>query len=115
MYRMMYDRFVNVHHLDNLVWVWNVNAPSGNAGSIADYYPGAEFADIVTMDWATYLAGFHARTATSAVDSPAGDSSSSSTAGRATSSRRSNRSSSGPETRRRYLTRIPSPHRQAPG
>jgi mannan endo-1,4-beta-mannosidase len=50
MYRMIYDRFVNVHHLDNLVWVWNVNAPSGNAGSIADYYPGAQFADIVTMD-----------------------------------------------------------------
>ena len=50
MYRMIYDRFVNVHHLDNLVWVWNVNAPSGNAGSIADYYPGAAYADVVSMD-----------------------------------------------------------------
>ena len=50
MFRMIYDRFVNVHHLDNLVWVWNVNAPSGNAGSIADYYPGAQYADVVTMD-----------------------------------------------------------------
>lgn len=49
-YRMIYDRFVNVHHLNNLVWVWNVNAPSGNAGSIADYYPGAQYADLVTMD-----------------------------------------------------------------
>jgi mannan endo-1,4-beta-mannosidase len=50
LYRQIYDRFVNVHHLDNLVWVWNVNAPSGNAGSIAEYYPGAQFADVVTMD-----------------------------------------------------------------
>jgi mannan endo-1,4-beta-mannosidase len=50
LYRQIYDRFVNVHHLDNLVWVWNVNAPSGNAGSIADYFPGAQFADVVTMD-----------------------------------------------------------------
>ncbi len=50
LYRMIYDRFVNVHHLDNLVWVWNVNAPSVNAGTIGDYYPGAQFADVVTMD-----------------------------------------------------------------
>jgi mannan endo-1,4-beta-mannosidase len=50
LYRMIYDRFVNVHHLDNLVWVWNVNAPGGNAGPIADYYPGPNFADLVTMD-----------------------------------------------------------------
>jgi mannan endo-1,4-beta-mannosidase len=50
LYRQIYDRFVNVHHLDNLVWVWNVNAPGGSAGPIADYYPGAQFADVVTMD-----------------------------------------------------------------
>jgi mannan endo-1,4-beta-mannosidase len=50
LYRQLYDRFVNVHHLDNLVWVWNVNAPGGNASAITDYYPGAEFADVVTMD-----------------------------------------------------------------
>ena len=50
LYRMIYDRFVNVHHLDNLVWVWNVNAPVGSAGPIADYYPGPQFADLVTMD-----------------------------------------------------------------
>jgi len=41
---------VNVHHLDNLVWVWNVNAPGGNAGPIEDYYPGSHFADVVTLD-----------------------------------------------------------------
>jgi mannan endo-1,4-beta-mannosidase len=50
LYRQLYDRFVNVHHLDNLVWVWNVNSPGGNAGPVEDYYPGSEFADVVTMD-----------------------------------------------------------------
>ena len=51
LYRQLYDRFVNVHHLDNLVWVWNANAPNGsNAGPIDEYYPGAQFADVVTLD-----------------------------------------------------------------
>jgi mannan endo-1,4-beta-mannosidase len=50
LYRQLYDRFVNVHHLNNLIWVWNVNSPSENAGSITSYYPGSRYADIVTMD-----------------------------------------------------------------
>src|ERR1700722_6275700 len=48
--RQLHSRFVDVHHLNNLVWVWNVNSPSENAGPIASYFPGAEYADIVTMD-----------------------------------------------------------------
>jgi len=50
LYRQLYSRFVNVHHLNNLVWVWNVNSPSENAGPVASYFPGAAYADIVTMD-----------------------------------------------------------------
>jgi mannan endo-1,4-beta-mannosidase len=50
LYRQIYSRFVDMHHLNNLVWVWNVNSPSENAGPIASYFPGAEYADIVTMD-----------------------------------------------------------------
>jgi mannan endo-1,4-beta-mannosidase len=50
LYRMIYDRFVNVHHLDNLVWVWNVNAPNPNWPPIAEYDPGTQFVDVVTMD-----------------------------------------------------------------
>lgn len=50
LYRQLYDRFVHVLHLNNLVWVWNVNSPSENAGPIASYYPGAQYADVVTMD-----------------------------------------------------------------
>jgi hypothetical protein len=36
--------------LNNLIWVWNVNSPGGNAGPIDTYYPGAERADVITMD-----------------------------------------------------------------
>ncbi len=50
LYRQIYDRFVHVHHLNNLVWVWNVNSPGGNAGPIADYFLGAQYCDVVTMD-----------------------------------------------------------------
>jgi len=50
LYRQIYDRFVNVHHLDNLVWVWNVNAPNPGWPAEAEYYPGAQYADVVTMD-----------------------------------------------------------------
>jgi mannan endo-1,4-beta-mannosidase len=50
LYRQLYDRFVNVHHLDNLIWVWNVNAPNPGWPPVAEYYPGANYADVVTMD-----------------------------------------------------------------
>jgi mannan endo-1,4-beta-mannosidase len=50
LYRMIYDRFVNVHHLDNLVWVWNANAPNPGWPPLAEFYPGAEYADVVSMD-----------------------------------------------------------------
>jgi len=51
LYRQMYERFTQVHHLDNLIWVWNVNAPNGGAaGPLADYYPGADVADMLSID-----------------------------------------------------------------
>ncbi len=51
LYRMTYDRMVNTHHLDNLIWVWNSNAPTGgNAGSYVDYYPGPRYCDILAAD-----------------------------------------------------------------
>ena len=50
LYRQIYDRYVHVHHLNNLIWVWNINSPSVNAGPIDQYFPGAAYADIVSMD-----------------------------------------------------------------
>ena len=51
LYRMTYDRMVNFHHLDNLIWVWNMNAPNGpNVGAYADYYPGPQYCDVLAAD-----------------------------------------------------------------
>lgn len=53
LYRQLFDRLVNHHHLDNLVWVWNANSPgNGNSGPgpYADYFPGPEYADVLSVD-----------------------------------------------------------------
>jgi mannan endo-1,4-beta-mannosidase len=50
LYRQIYDRFVNLHHLDNLVWVWNVNTPGPSAGPVTNYFPGSQYVDVVTID-----------------------------------------------------------------
>ena len=50
LYRQLYDRFVNQHKLNNLLWVWNINAPSNSAMAITDYFPGREYADMLTED-----------------------------------------------------------------
>jgi len=53
LYLQLFDRFVNYHHLDNLVWVWNANAPGSGGtgpGSYADYFPGLEYADVLSAD-----------------------------------------------------------------
>lgn len=42
MYRMMYEYFVGVHHLDNLLWVWNCPLREG--------YPGDDVVDIISRD-----------------------------------------------------------------
>ena len=51
LYRMTFDRLVNYHRLDNLIWVWNTNSPNGkNAGPYHDYYPGPQYVDILATD-----------------------------------------------------------------
>lgn len=51
---MMYDYFVNHHHLDNLLWVWNANAPrnipNDEAYDYADFWPGHNYVDILAAD-----------------------------------------------------------------
>lgn len=49
-YRMMYDRYVNHHKLNNLVWVWSVDRPSEPSRKYANYYPGDEYLDILSLD-----------------------------------------------------------------
>jgi mannobiose 2-epimerase len=54
LYKMMFDRFVNYHKLNNLIWVWNTNAPrqllNDEAYAYEDYFPGLEYVDILATD-----------------------------------------------------------------
>ncbi|BDI31209.1 hypothetical protein CCAX7_32600 [Capsulimonas corticalis] len=50
LYRQMYDRFVHVHHLDNLLWVWNASTPNEKILPYADCYPGHEYVDALAVD-----------------------------------------------------------------
>jgi mannan endo-1,4-beta-mannosidase len=54
LWKMMYDRFVNFHHLDNLIWVWNTNTPRDRENDEAYdydlYFPGLEYVDVLAAD-----------------------------------------------------------------
>ena len=50
LYRMLYHRFVDVHGLHNLVWVWNANAPRGNAAAYPGFYAGHDVVDVLAAD-----------------------------------------------------------------
>ncbi len=51
---MMYDHFTNHHRLNNLLWVWNTNAPRDIPGDEAWpyewFYPGDDYVDILAAD-----------------------------------------------------------------
>ncbi len=51
---MTYDRFVNYHGLNNLIWVWNANAPrdwkNDQAYAYDQFYPGNEYVDVLAAD-----------------------------------------------------------------
>lgn len=42
LWRIMYERFVNIHHLDSLIWVFN--------GTEKTHYPGDDVVDIISRD-----------------------------------------------------------------
>jgi mannan endo-1,4-beta-mannosidase len=54
LWKMMYDRFVNVHKLNNLLWVWDANGPRDipfdQAYSYELYYPGPGYVDVLATD-----------------------------------------------------------------
>jgi len=49
LFREVYYRMVNVHHLDNLLWVWNQNGPAP-VGEFFTFFPGQKYADVVSYD-----------------------------------------------------------------
>ncbi|MBN1760895.1 MAG: hypothetical protein JW863_21390 [Chitinispirillaceae bacterium] len=50
LYRFMFDRLVNHHGLNNLIWVWTTD----EASDALDWYPGDEYVDIVGRDYYYY-------------------------------------------------------------
>jgi len=51
LYRQLFDRFVNYHKLNNLIWVWSVDRPySKPERKFSYYYPGDEYLDVVALD-----------------------------------------------------------------
>lgn len=63
LWRMIYDRFTNHHQLNNLIWVWNANAPLQRKVPM-DYhlfYPGNDVVDILAVDiyGGNYLQEYH--------------------------------------------------------
>tara|TARA_B100000953_G_scaffold210352_1_gene173625 strand:+ start:32356 stop:33333 length:978 start_codon:yes stop_codon:yes gene_type:complete len=54
LWKMLYDRLTEYHQLNNLIWVWNANAPRDipydEAFPYKDFYPGAQYVDILATD-----------------------------------------------------------------
>ncbi len=54
LWQLLFDRFVNFHKLNNLIWVWNANAPRDipmdEAFAYPEFYPGAEYVDVLATD-----------------------------------------------------------------
>jgi mannan endo-1,4-beta-mannosidase len=50
LYRMLFERFVRFHGLDNLLWVYNANELRPGVEPYADYYPGSDVVDILATD-----------------------------------------------------------------
>lgn len=46
---LLYDRMVNHHKLNNLIWVWTVDRREGR-GRASDWYPGDDKVDILGID-----------------------------------------------------------------
>jgi mannan endo-1,4-beta-mannosidase len=54
LWQLMYDRYTNYHHLNNLIWVWGANGPRDIPGdeaySYKDFYPGHNYVDVLGAD-----------------------------------------------------------------
>jgi mannan endo-1,4-beta-mannosidase len=46
LWKLLFDRLVNYHHLNNLIWVWT----STSNPSALEWYPGDEFVDMIGAD-----------------------------------------------------------------
>jgi mannan endo-1,4-beta-mannosidase len=56
LYRMLFERFVNFHGLNNLLWVYNANEVRDGIDAYDTFYPGADVVDVLATD--VYQGGF---------------------------------------------------------
>jgi len=56
LYRMLFDRLVNVHKLNNLIWIYGCNEMTPGVDPYDEYYPGDDVVDILGTD--IYHSGF---------------------------------------------------------
>lgn len=56
LWQMMYDRLVNFHKLNNLIWVYNTNEVKDGVDSHETYFPGHDYVDVLATD--VYSQGF---------------------------------------------------------
>ena len=57
LWRMMFDRLVHFHKLNNLIWVYNTNEFKETVDSHETYFPGHDVVDILATD--VYAEGFN--------------------------------------------------------
>ena len=57
LWRMLYDRLVNFHGLNNLIWVYNTNEFKNGVNPHETHYPGDDVVDILALD--VYTEGFN--------------------------------------------------------
>lgn len=50
LYRLLYDRLVKHHGLNNLIWCWTIDVIEGYEKDAAAWYPGDDCVDIVGVD-----------------------------------------------------------------
>jgi hypothetical protein len=68
LYRMLFDRLVNFHKLNNLIWVCNFNEIRENVAPYMAVYPGDDVVDILATDvyrGGLIITSFHLLPATS--------------------------------------------------
>lgn len=56
LYRLLFERLVHFHGLDNLVWVYNANEIRDSVDPYETYYPGDDVVDILATD--VYRGGY---------------------------------------------------------
>jgi mannan endo-1,4-beta-mannosidase len=50
LYIQLFDRMVNYHHLNNLVWLWSMDRFHTPDMYYSQYFPGENYVDILTLD-----------------------------------------------------------------